>query len=104
MGNENLIIPIDASGLFSPDKDGPVRGGGTRIVPSVSIPGVGNVPCIWRSSKIIQAVLVDGHPAEPAYECIILLGKEPAHAMRAVIGIDGFRPGPQEFPKTTVEW
>jgi hypothetical protein len=98
MADRELIeIPISASGeIFTANKDAPVRGGGSRMVPLVPTP-LGNCPCIWRSHKITR-----GSKGQPVYEGLLLATREPLKIV--VIEIDVDVVNQNNFPLVQVEW
>jgi hypothetical protein len=98
MADRELIeIPISASGeIFTANKDAPVRGGGSRMVPLIPTP-LGNCPCIWRSHTISE-----GAQGQPVYEGILLVSKNPPQTMRFQIDVDITKKSP--FPMVPVEW
>ena len=96
----NLVIPISTGDIAKPSKEGPVRGGGSRLVPAVPIGKDGaTVPCIWKSPYAIQIADENGGRT-PAHECLLLMAKNPPTVMRAEVADSAW----QHFGECLVEW
>jgi len=94
------IIRISGNDVFRPKSDGPVKGGHSRVVPSVPIGDDGSTaPCIWKSPKKMQITLQDGSKV-PARECLLLISKSPPTVMRAEVAEAAWA----TFGECLVEW
>ena len=95
-----IEIPQSGGEVFARDLKAPVRGGGTRIVPSVPVGDDGStLPCIWKSTEVTQAEMSDGSKV-PANECLLLVSKSPPTVMRGIVPLAAW----QLFGECLVEW
>jgi hypothetical protein len=101
MAHDDLIIDLTREPIFNESPDRTVSGGGTRFVPAIPVGNDGTImPCIWRSRYLIQATLSDGSHV-PAYECLLLVSRNPILTMRAEIAVAAW---PNFTEKVPVEW
>jgi hypothetical protein len=96
---DSLIIPLGE--IFHPNENRPVQGGGSRMVPLVDTNSIyGKCPCIWRSTEPVMASLKENSSPELAYECLLLISRDPPQTLHAQIEAAAFK----IFPQIPVEW
>jgi hypothetical protein len=101
MADDIILIPINPTGpVFQANENITVRGGHARYVPMVPVGDDGTrLACIWKSHEIVQATLADGSKV-PAYECLLLISRNPLTTIRAEVAADSW----QHFGQGIVEW
>jgi len=96
-----VVIPIIARGeLFQKNDHEAVRGGGSRMVPMVPVGEGKELPCIWKSHKAKPCDINRDGNLLLAYECLLLISREPLQTIRAEIDVRAW----EQFGSGPVEW
>lgn len=95
-----IEIPIVSGDVLAPDPHRPISGGDTRIVRMAPIGDNKHLPCIWKSTYVVDDLDANGRPLR-GHECLLLISRNPLTTLRAIVDC---RVDWQSFPTAVVEW